>query len=152
MISLIAQEADAPTSEEFSRIAVEMRLGRDLVEATSAVGERMANADFLWTTGAIDIARDVGGDLAEVLDNVGATVRTRDRVRRQVQALSAEGRISAYILIALPFPIFFWQMLTNREYTMLLLNDGLGRLIFFSGISLLVFGAFWLRSLIRIEY
>jgi len=151
-IALLANEGDAPMSEEFARVSVEMRLGRDLVEALEAVSTRMKNDDFLWTVGAIDIAREVGGDLAGVLDNVGETMRTRERIRRQIYSLSAEGRISAYILILLPFPMFFWQLLVNREYTGLLINDPLGRAFFMGGITMLVIGGFWLRRLIRVDY
>lgn len=151
-INLAAKEAEAPVGEEFARVAVEMRLGRDLVESLQAVAVRMKNQDFEWTVGAIDIAREVGGDLAGVLDNVGDTMRTRDRVRRQIHALSAEGRISAYILMILPFPMFFWQLLVNREYTGLLVTDPVGQAIFGTGIVALIVGGLWMRKLIKVEF
>ena len=67
-------------------------------------------------------------------------------------ALSAEGRISAVVLMFLPFPMFFWQLLVNREYTMLLFNNTLGRVIFFTALILLVLGTIWMRKLIQVKY
>lgn len=149
---LLSNEQAPPTSEEFSRVVTETRLGRDLIDSIRDVARRMKSADFEWAAGAIDISRDVGGDLAEVLDNVAETIRTRERVRRQVSALSAEGRVSAWILLVLPFPLFFWQLLVNRDYTLLLFTTTLGRMIFASAIVLLVLGAIWMRKIVRVSY
>ena len=77
VFALVSQEAESPTKEEFGRVVTETRIGRDLVQAADDVAKRMKSPDFGWATGALEISRDVGGDLAEVLDNVAATVRTR---------------------------------------------------------------------------
>ena len=76
---------------------------------------RMDSEDFTWVTQAIAINREAGGNLAEVLDQVGHTIRERDQIRRQVQALSAEGKLSAYVLMALPFGVAGFLMFTNRR-------------------------------------
>jgi tight adherence protein B len=152
VFDVVAGEAPSPTSEEFTRVVVEGRLGRDLVESCRELADRMDSEDFQWVSNAIEITREIGGDLAEVLDNVSVTIRTRDRIRRQVQALSAEGKISALVLGVLPFPLFFWQLLVNREYTMLLFETGLGRLIFFAGVLALTSGMFWMTRVIRLKY
>jgi len=149
---VVASEIEAPTGEEFTRVVVEGRLGRDLVDSCNDVAERMNNEDFRWVTGAIDVTRSVGGDLAEVLDNVAATIRARERVRRQIKSLSAEGRISAVILTILPFPMFFWQLLVNREYTLLLFTTSLGQVIFWSGVVSLVIGILWMRKIVQLKY
>ena len=104
-VNTVAAEAAAPTAEEFDRIIVETRLGRDLVDSLTAMADRMDSEDSRWVAEAIDIQRSVGGDLAQVLDTVSQTIRERNQIRRQVRALSADGRFSAYIMIALPFAV-----------------------------------------------
>ena len=102
-IDAVARESDEPTASEFRRVVVETRLGRDTDEALGALAERVESEDFRWVVQAIEIHRQVGGDLSEVLDNVYATIRDRNGVRRQIQALSGEGKLSAIILFVLPF-------------------------------------------------
>ena len=81
---------------------LEIRVGRDPSDALDALAARMASKDFEWVVGAIDINREIGGDLALTLDNVAETIRERQRLARHVSALTAEGRLSAYILTGLP--------------------------------------------------
>jgi len=85
----VSNEAAAPTSEEFQRVVMEVRLGRDLVDSLDSLTSRVANQDFGWTVQAIRIQRDVGGDLAELLDTISSSIRDRHQIRRQVQAQSA---------------------------------------------------------------
>jgi len=94
-VDTIAREAESPTAEEFRRLTVETRLGRDFTEALAAMGDRVGGDDFEWVVQAVDIHREVGGDLAEIFDALAETIRARTRVRRQVAALSAEGKMSA---------------------------------------------------------
>ncbi|MFH1330359.1 MAG: VWA domain-containing protein, partial [Actinomycetota bacterium] len=86
-VNTAADEAPSPTAEEFSRIMVETRLGRDLIDSLTALADRMASPDFRWVAQAIDIQRTVGGDLAEILDTVSQTIRERNQIRRQIRAL-----------------------------------------------------------------
>ena len=85
---------------ELRRALVEQRLGVDITDALESVGERMDSEDFGWVVMAIRIQREVGGNLAEILHTVADTLREREYLRRQVKALSAEGRLSGYILAA----------------------------------------------------
>ena len=94
-LSAVAEESESPTNEEFTRVVAETRIGRDLVDALEGVAERLGNEDFDWVVRAVAINRELGGNLSEVLDNVANTIRERNQLRRQVQALSAEGRLSA---------------------------------------------------------
>ncbi len=112
----VSQEAASPTSEEFARLVNETRVGRDLAEALDEIAERTASDDFAWVAQAIAIHREVGGNLAEVLDAVGHTIRERNAIRRQVKALSAEGKLSAIVLMALPFGIVAFISMTNPSY------------------------------------
>ncbi len=99
----VAEEADEPARSEFAHVLTEARLGRDLSESLRALAVRMDNVDLEWVIGAIDINRDTGGNLSETLGQVSITVRERERMQRQVLTLTAEGRLSARILMALPF-------------------------------------------------
>jgi tight adherence protein B len=152
-IDAVAREADAPTSDEFGRVVVETRLGRDTNDAFQALADRLQVEDFAWVMQAIQIHREVGGDLAEVLDTVGDTIRERDQVRRQVKALSAEGRLSAYVLLALPFGVGGLIFITNRPYIAELTSGGLlGWGLLGTGAVLMTIGVLWMRNLVKLEF
>ena len=95
---------------------VEARLGRDVVDAMKAMADRVRSEDFGWVVPAIEINREVGGDLAEVLDTVAKTIRDRADLRRQVKTLSAEGKFSAYVLLSLPVAITLIIRASNPTY------------------------------------
>jgi tight adherence protein B len=152
-IDAVAREADAPTSDEFGRVVVETRLGRDTNDAFQALADRMRVEDFAWVIQAVQIHREVGGDLAEVLDTVGDTIRERDQIRRQVKALSAEGRLSGYILLGLPFAIAALISVTNRPYIAELTKGGLlGWGLIGMGAFLMTVGTIWMRNLVKLEF
>lgn len=152
-VDAVAREADSPAAEEFGRLVVETRLGRDMTESLRAMADRVQCEDFTWVIQAIEIHREVGGDLAEVLDTVAATIRERNQIRRQVKALSAEGRLSAYVLLALPFGVGFFIYLTNRPYLAELTEGGLlGWGLIGTGLALMVVGVVWMRRIVRIEF
>jgi tight adherence protein B len=151
-IDAVAREADAPTSEEFGRLVVETRLGRNINDALEAMAHRMGGDDLNWVAQAIQIHREVGGDLAEVLDTVAGTIRERDQIRRQVKALSAEGRLSGWVLLALPMGVGGFIFLTNRPYLAVLTTSlvGWGMLAFL--VILLTVGGLWIRHLVKLEF
>lgn len=151
-IDTVANEAADPTAEEFRRVVVEVRLGRDLDVALAALADRIAVDDVHWMVQAMEIHRRVGGDLAEVLDNVAHTVRERMHVRGQIRALSAEGRISAWILGALPLVVMAALQLIRPGYFGALLAHSLGRMLAAGGAALMVLGILWIRRLIRVVY
>ena len=148
-IDTVAREAESPTAEEIRRVAVEIRLGRDLVDALSSLSDRMQSEDFRWVVQAIEIQRDVGGDLAEVLDSVASTIRDRTRIRRQVAALSAEGRMSAWVLMILPFGLAAVMAVTNKAYLSPLFAGAKGLKLIAVGAALLVVGGLWLRRIVK---
>ena len=111
----VADEAEEPARSEFAHVLVETRLGRDLSEAMRALAHRMESEDLDWVVAAIDINRDTGGNLSEILNTVSATIRERQRMHRQVRTLTAEGRLSARILTVLPLVMAFWQWRVNPE-------------------------------------
>lgn len=147
-----AQECEAPMSDELSRIVNETRIGRDLGESLLEVAQRTKNEDFSWIAQAIEIHREVGGDLAEVLDHVGETIRDRNQIRRQVKALSAEGRVSAVILLALPILLFIALQLINPTYAKTFSSTVPGYIMIAVAAVMLSVGAFWLSRLIKPKF
>jgi tight adherence protein B len=151
-VDSVASEADAPTSEEFARIVNETRVGRDLNDALDEVAERMGSEDFVWVAQAIAIHREVGGNLAEVLDAVGHTIRERNAIRRQVKALSAEGKLSAIVLMALPFGVTGFISMSNPAYLAKFTQSLTGyAMLAVAGVMLLV-GGLWLKSTVKIKF
>jgi len=151
-VDSVAQEAAAPTSEEFTRIVVETRVGRDLNDALDEVAARMGSDDFVWVAQAIAIHREVGGNLAEVLDAVGHTIRERNAIRRQVKALSAEGKLSAIVLMGLPFGIGGFIGLTNPGYLAGFAESVVGYGMLAVSALLLVVGGLWLKKMVSIRF
>jgi tight adherence protein B len=151
-IDSVAKEANPPTSEEFGRVLTEARLGMPLEEALEGMADRIDNADFRWVVLAINIQREVGGNLAELLDTVAEVLREREMLRRQIKVLSAEGRLSAVILVALPILLAVYMILVRPEYIGTLVTSGFFGWMLVGGASLLmVAGVIWIRNLIRIE-
>lgn len=91
------------------------RVGREPDRALADTADRMRSDDFAWDSHTIAINRELGGNLAEVLDGVSHTIRERAQIRRQIKSLAAEGRLSAYILMALPFVLGGFLAFTNPE-------------------------------------
>ncbi|MBB1021332.1 type II secretion system protein F [Dietzia sp. E1] len=151
-LASVAREAEQPTSEEFARIINETRVGRELAPALEETANRMGSQDFVWVTQAIAINREVGGNLAEVLDGVGHTIRERNQIRRQVQALAAEGKLSAYVLMALPFGIGGFLFVSNPSYIGVLTQSPLGWGMIAAGVVMLTIGGIWLSKVVRIRF
>jgi tight adherence protein B len=95
-LDTVAKEIAQPAATEFQRVVAEIRLGRPAEDALEALAERVGSADFMWAVLAVNIQREVGGNLAEILDNVADTLRERATLRRQIKVLTAEGRLSAW--------------------------------------------------------
>lgn len=151
-MSMVGREAESPTAEEFARISNELRVGRPLAEAMEHTARRMHSDDFSWISQAVAINREVGGNLADVLEGVSHTIRERAQLRRQVASLSAEGRLSAIILIGLPFVIVALLLFANPGYLNLLFTRPLGWVMLVIAVILLVVGSLWLRKTVQIKF
>ena len=151
-LASVAREAEKPTSVEFARIINETRVGRQLSHSLDETAARMGSEDFTWVTQAIAINREVGGNLAEVLDGVANTIRERNQIRRQVQALSAEGKLSAYVLMALPFGIAGFLMFSNPAYMTKFTTSLLGYSLIGACVVLLIIGGLWLRKVVSFKF
>ena len=150
-LDTVVREGTEPLSGEFRRALVETRLGVPIEEALSSIGQRMESADFAWTVMAIRIQREVGGNLAELLLNVAATLREREYLRRQVKSLSAEGRFSAYILLGLPVVVIGYMMLSNPVYVQPLISTPVGWVMLAGMAILMALGAITMSKLIKVE-
>jgi tight adherence protein B len=144
----VAEEAEEPARSEFANVLAESRLGRDLSESMHALASRMDSTDLEWIVSAIDINRDTGGNLSEILQKVSMTIRERARIGRQVRTLTAEGRLSARILLVMPFAMLLWQWRVNPD-NFAKLTEGIG--LIFLGIAgiLLVLGSLWVRKIVN---
>ncbi|MEP7091525.1 MAG: type II secretion system F family protein, partial [Nocardioidaceae bacterium] len=150
MDTLVREGAD-PVAGEFRRALVETRLGVPVEDALESVAERMASDDFRWTVMAVRIQREVGGNLAELMLNVSETMRDREFLRRQVKSLSAEGRFSAYILLAMPPGVLLFEAVSNGNYLHPLISTPMG-FVLLAGMGLLMFiGAFMMMRMIKLE-
>lgn len=147
----VVREELQPVSAEFNRALVETRLGMPAEDALEGIATRMDSQDFAWVVMAIRIQREVGGNLAEVLTTVAATIRERERLRRQVRGLSAEGRLSAWILGALP-PVFATYLVIARPgYIAPLFTDPLGIVMLVLMLILMSVGVVWLSRIVKVK-
>jgi tight adherence protein B len=150
-LDTVVREGQEPLSGEFRRALVETRLGVPIEDALESISGRMESADFKWTVMAIRIQREVGGNLSELLLNVAATLREREYLRRQVKSLSAEGRFSAYILLAMPPGIILYMMATKPNYLHPLVSTPVGFVMLGIMGLLMALGAFTMSKMIKVE-
>ncbi len=150
-IEAVSSEAPDPTAREFSRAVVESRLGRSVPDSLEGIVQRTQSKDFEWATMAIEIQREVGGNLAEVLQTVADTMLARNRLKGEIKALTAEGRISAIVLGSLPFALGAFLWFNNRDYLQPLLDATMGRVAIAAGLVLMAGGILWLRKIVNIE-
>lgn len=147
----LVRESDGPISSEFGRVLAETQLGSELEDALERAAERTASEELSCMVMAIRIQRDVGGSLAEVLTTSVATMRERFRLHRHVRALSAEGRLSAYVLIGLPIAIGIYMFMFRPEYVHPLFTTFWGGVMLVGGVLLLCVGSLWMSRVIKVE-
>lgn len=150
-IGLVVEQSAEPAATEFNRVQAEARLGIPVEQALEKMAERLGSEEFRWTVAAIAVQRDVGGNLAEVLDIVARTMRERAQTRRQIRALTAEGRLSAIVLIALPFVELAALLLINPGYMSLLFTTPAGWAMSAIGVALMAVGIVWLNRVMTVE-
>ena len=150
-LDTVSKEIGEPSSEEFQRVVAEIRLGRPVEEALTAMGERVGSDDLKWAVIAIDVQRQVGGNLAEVLDTVATTVRERAYIRRQVKVLSAEGRMSVGVLSGIPFLLLAYLAIVNPEYLQPLFSTTAGLALLIGGGFFMAVGIWIMTRIIKID-
>lgn len=150
-LDAVAKDAAEPAAKEFSRALAETRIGADIADTLERLSDRMDSGNMRWTAMAIRIQREVGGNLAETMRTTAKTLREREELGRHVRALSAEGRLSAYILIALPIGIFLFTFKSNREYVELLWTRPMGLAMLAAGVISLGIGMFWMNKVVDVK-
>jgi tight adherence protein B len=150
-LEAVSDEIEDPMGRELRRAVIEARLGRDLEVALDDTARRMNSPDFDWVVIAIRIQREVGGNLAELLSSVAETMVSRERLRREVSALTAEGKLSAIIVGALPFGLGAVLMVTNPGYLGPLLASTIGKVMILGAVTLTCAGFVWMRKIITID-
>lgn len=150
-VDTVVREGPEPIASEFKRVLVEARIGMSIEDAFDGVAQRFESKDFAWSVMAIRIQRQVGGNLAELLNTVAGTMRERAYLRRQVRTLSAEGRFSAIILCAMP-PLFcLYLYLSDRDFLDPFLHDPRGWVLLGVGILLMSLGTFSMSRLVKVD-
>lgn len=147
----IVREGTEPITSEFKRAIVESRLGVPLEDALEGVADRMGSRDFKWVVMAIRIQREVGGNLAELLLNVAETLREREFLRRHVRALSAEGRLSCWILGGLPPGFLVYLTLAKPDYVHPMYTTPIGWMMCIAMAVLLTVGIFWMTKVAKVD-
>ncbi|MGI9585044.1 MAG: type II secretion system F family protein [Acidimicrobiia bacterium] len=150
-IEAVGEEAAEPTRREFGRAMAEIRLGRPINDALGDIADRMVSQDFEWTVMAIGIQREVGGNLAEVLQTTSETMVQRNRLRREMKALTAEGRISAIVLSLMPVFLFIFISLANPDYMKPLIENTIGLVVLAGGVIFIGIGIFWMQKIVKVD-
>ena len=151
-ISMVVEESKPPISDEFKRVLSEIRMGLSDREALENMAVRINSEHFNWVVMSVNVQREVGGNLAEVMEIISNTIRERDKVMNQIKALTSEGKLSAYILIALPILLGIYLSFINREYISLLITTKIGLAMIGIAVLLMIAGIIWMLRIIRVEY
>ena len=148
---MAADDSPEPIAGELRRVFEEQRFGLPVPDSLLNLADRMGLMDVRILVTAILIQREVGGNLAEILDNLAKVVRERFTIRRQLRVYTAQGRMTGYLLAFLPFGLFaiLWSM--NADYMRILFTDPMGKLVVIIGLVMQVVGYFWIRKVVNIE-
>ena len=150
-LETVAQEVEDPMGRELRRVVLEARLGRSLEESLEDTARRMASPDFDWVVMAIRIQREIGGNLAELLTTVSETMIARERLRREVSALTAEGKLSAIVVGALPILVGIAIFVLNPSYIRILFTNTIGKGMILGAVLLALAGFAWMKKVIEID-
>ncbi|HET8648948.1 MAG TPA: type II secretion system F family protein [Gemmatimonadales bacterium] len=150
-LKMAADEGSEPVAGELRRIYEEQRFGLPMDESLMALADRIDLIDVRILVTAIMIQREVGGNLAEILDNLAQVMRARFTIRRQVKVYTAQGRMTGYLVGSLPIIMGFLLQFLNPGYETVLFTDSLGKLLLGFGAGLQIVGFLWIRKIVNIE-
>jgi tight adherence protein B len=148
---VVAEEMPAPIADEFRRVYEEQNLGIPIEDCLKAMCERVPNLDLRFFVTSVLVQRQTGGDLSEILDKIGYVIRERFRIMGQVQALTAEGRLSGVILIALPFGLFLTMLYIKPDYIEKLWTHPLGIKMSVAALVAQLLGAIVIKKIVNIK-
>ncbi len=150
-IQLVSQQLPNPIGGEFARVFHEQNLGIKIEEALLNMAERLDQMDVRFFVTAVLIQRQTGGDLAEVLDKIGSVIRDRIQLFGAVQALTAEGRLSGWVLLGLPILVFFVALYVSPDYAETLLHTSQGRMMLGTAAAMDLMGLAMIRKIVNIK-
>jgi tight adherence protein B len=150
-MQVVATEMSEPAGTEFGRVFHEQNLGLKIEDALSNLAERTDMLDVRLFVTAVLIQRQTGGDLAEVLDKISGVIRDRIKLHGTVMALTAEGRLSGYVLLALPFVVFLAMLKINFEYAQLLWSHPTGQMMAMFAVVSMIMGWVMIKKITNIK-
>jgi tight adherence protein B len=150
-MKMVGGEMRDPIAGEFQRGFDEISMGVSVPESLSHMADRVELMDVKFFVTSVNIQRETGGNLAEIVDSLGRLIRKRFELRKKVRALSAEGRISAIVLMALPFGMALFFYFTNPEYLMPLFTDPMGQMMVAGAAIMMIFGGIVMKKMIAIK-
>ena len=150
-LKLVADDMDEPVSKEFGMAFADINYGNDTRRAMLGLLKRMPSLAVMALVTSVLVQKDTGGNLAEILEQISKVIRGRFRFYRKVKTLSAEGRLSAWILAMVPLVLFVVISFTSPDYLPVLLEDPFGKRLVVFGFVAGIFGILWIRRIIRIE-
>lgn len=150
-MELVSREMDAPLGSEFRKVIGEMNVGSSLETALSNMSKRMESPDFDLVVTAVLIQRQVGGNLSQILDTISDTIRERIRMKAEILTLTAQGRFSGMILLALPFIVCGFIMIVNPGYLQPMLNSPAGQIALLFGLVLEFIGFLVIKRIVDID-
>ncbi|UCD28714.1 MAG: type II secretion system F family protein [Planctomycetota bacterium] len=150
-IQLVSQQLPNPVGGEFARVFHEQNLGIKVEDALLNMGDRVDQMDVRFFVTAVLIQRQTGGDLAEILDKIGKVIRDRVQLLGTVQAFTAEGRLSGWVLLALPVLVFFASLSVNPDYARVLLDTPSGRMMLGVAIGMDLMGMAMIKKIVNIK-
>jgi tight adherence protein B len=150
-LQLVGEDAAEPMGSEINRVLAETEVGRPLLEALDAMALRLDIQDLDWTIEGIRIQSEVGGRLSEMLRTLAGFMRARVEVRRELAALTAEGKLSAYVLGGLPIVMLLFMSVAAKDYVSTLYTTGAGRFMLGAAAVLMAGSALAMRKIIDVE-
>ena len=150
-VAAVAEETKDPFSKEFKKLFKEMSLGIPEEDALRNMLLRMPSGDLKLIINAILIQKDIGGNLSEILDNIGETIRERQKIQEELKTLTAQGRLSGIIVMLIPIILALTIYLFNKEYILLLFNNPLGIAMVSMAILSQIFGLIIIRKIVNID-
>jgi tight adherence protein B len=150
-LQMVADEFDRPLGIEFQRTIAQINLGVSIEQALKNLALRIDCPDLKFFAVSVIIQRESGGNLAEILESIASLIRGRFKLRGRIRTLTAEGKLSAGILVAIPFLVAFTLFFLNREYITLLFTDPTGRMLVVIALLMMALGIAWMKKMITLK-
>lgn len=150
-MDVVAKEMEPPMSAEFERVTTDVAMGVALEEALENMNQRIGSPDFDLVVTAVLIQREIGGNLAQILDTISETINERIRMKREISALTAQGRFSAWVLLLLPFVVAAFCWVYNHDQMQVFINEEMGRMALGACVILEILGFIVIQKIVDIE-